>query len=170
MDRRRAIELLGAAILGPQAKAWARPGTALKGNAGRLKQSACRWPYRAIPLPDLCRAAAKLGLAGIDLLGADEWQQVRDGGLVCSMGYPASRRDFIGTGFNDRANHAMLLRELEATIPEAARHGVPNVITMFGNRRGKSDAEGIDNCVAGLTQIKGLAEAQGVTEIGRAHV
>src|SRR5439155_6908252 len=132
-------------------------------SVGRLKQSACRWPYRAIPLPDLCRAAVKMGLAGIDLLGADEWQQVRDGGLVCSMGYPASRRDFIGTGFNDRANHAMLLRELEATIPQAARHGVPNVITMFGNRRGKSDAEAIDNCVAGLTQIKGLAEEQHVT-------
>src|SRR2546429_9567274 len=57
----------------------------------------------------------------------------------------------------------MLLRELEEALPLAARHGVPNIIAMFGNRRGKSDAEGIDNCVAGLTQIKGLAEAQGVT-------
>src|SRR6266581_2634502 len=163
MRRRALLGLFAASALDSQAKAWARPGTALKGTAGRLKQSACRWPYRAIPLPDLCRAAAKLGLSGIDLLGADEWQQVRDGGLVCSMGYPASRRDFIATGFNDRANHAMLLRELETTIPEAARHGVPNVIAMFGNRRGKSDAEAIDNCVAGLNQIKGLAEAQGVT-------
>src|SRR2546421_8325580 len=34
---------------------------------------------------------------------------------------------------------------------------------MFGNRRGKSDAEGIDNCVAGLNQIKALAEKQHVT-------
>src|SRR2546430_12972869 len=100
MNRRRVMELLGAATLGPQAEAWARHATALKGSAspsprfsvGRLKQSACRWPYRAIPLPDLCRAAAKLGLSGIDLLGADEWQQGRDGGLVCSMGYPPSRR------------------------------------------------------------------------------
>src|SRR2546429_8748494 len=38
--------------------------------------------------------------------------------------------------FNDRANHRMLLRELEETLPLAARHGVPNVIAMFGNRRG----------------------------------
>jgi hydroxypyruvate isomerase len=163
MRRRDALGLLAASALASQAEAWARPGTALKGSVGRLKQSVSRWPYRAIPLPDFCRAGAGMGLAAIDLLGADEWQQVRDCGLVCSMGYPASRRDFIATGFNDRANHAMLLRELEATIPEAARHGVPNVITMFGNRRGKSDAEGIDNCVAGLTQIKGLAEAHGVT-------
>src|SRR5256885_5922178 len=72
MRRREVMRLLGAAALSPQAKAWARPSTALKGSAGRLKQSACRWPYRAIPLPDLCRAAAKMGLAGIDLLRAAE--------------------------------------------------------------------------------------------------
>src|SRR2546430_7465640 len=46
------------------------------------------------------------------------------------------------------------LRELEETLPLAARHGVPNVIAMFGNRRGKSDAEAIDNCGTGLNQIK----------------
>jgi hydroxypyruvate isomerase len=57
----------------------------------------------------------------------------------------------------------MLLRELEATIPRAAREGVPNVIAMFGNRGGRSDAEGIDNCVAGLRAIAPLAEQHGVT-------
>jgi hydroxypyruvate isomerase len=34
---------------------------------------------------------------------------------------------------------------------------------MFGNRKGRSDAEGIDNCVAGLRQIAPLAESNGVT-------
>src|SRR5256712_7376999 len=132
-------------------------------GVARLKQSVCRWPYRQIPLPALCRAALDIGLAGIDLLRRDEWDQGRQCGLVCSMAYAVNRRDFIATGFNDRANHAMLLRELEEALPLAARHGVPNIIAMFGNRRGKSDAEAIDNCVAGLNQIKGLAEAQGVT-------
>jgi len=171
MKRRDAVRLLGAAALSPQAEAWARHDTALKGGAspsarrgaGRLKQSVCRWPYRQIPLPELCRAALDIGLGGIDLLTRDEWDQVRQCGLVCSMAYAVNRRDFIATGFNDRANHAMLLRELEEALPLAARHGVPNIIAMFGNRRGKSDAEAIDNCVAGLNQIKGLAEAQGVT-------
>ena len=131
---------------------------------GRLKQSVSRWPYRQIPLPEFCRAAAAMGLAGIDLLNPEDWDTVRDHGLVCSMGYPANRDDFIPTGFNDRANHAMLLRELERTIPLAAQHGVPNVITMFGNRRGgTSDAQAIDACVAGLTKIKALAEEQRVT-------
>ncbi len=163
MDRRQALGVLGAAAVGSQAEAWARPDAALKGSAGRLKQSVSRWPYRAIPFPDFCRAASGMGLVAIDLLNADQWEPVREYGLVCSMGYPGDRRDFIGTGFNDRANHAMLLRELEASIPLAAQRGVPNVIAMFGNRRGRGDAEAIDNCVAGLNQIKGLAEQHSVT-------
>jgi hydroxypyruvate isomerase len=164
MDRRTAVAALGATAFGSQAKAWARPDTALKGRpAGRLKQSVSRWPYRQIPLPEFARAARTMGLAAIDLLGADEWDAVREAGLVCSMGYPTARRDFIATGFNDRANHDMLLRELETTIPAAARHGVPNVIAMFGNRRGKSDAEAIETCVAGLNAIKALAEDERIT-------
>jgi hydroxypyruvate isomerase len=128
-----------------------------------LKQSVSRWPYSRIPLPDFCRAAAGMGLAAIDLLGAADWDVVRDCGLVCSMGYPGTRRDFIGTGFNDRANHAMLLGELETSIPLAARHRVPNVIAMFGNRRGRSDGDAIAACVEGLNKIKALAEEQQVT-------
>ena len=130
---------------------------------GRLKQSVSRWPYGRIPLPEFAKACAQMGLAGIDLLQPEEWAVVRDAGLVPTMGYPTKRNDLIATGFNDRANHPMLLRELEATIPRAAKEGVPNVIAMFGNRRGKSDAEGLANCVEGLKTIAPLAEEQKVT-------
>ncbi len=171
MNRREAVGLLGAAALDSQAQAWARPRTALKGSVApsprfsvaKLRQAVCRWPFERIPLPDLCRAAAGMGLAAIDLLGPDDWERVRDYGLVCSMGYPAIRHDFIATGFNDRANHALLVGELESAIPLAARHAVPNLIAMFGNRRGRGDAEATDNCVAGLERIKALAETYGVT-------
>ena len=130
---------------------------------GRLKQSVSRWPYNGIPLPEFARACKAMGLVGIDLLQPEDWQVVRDAGLVPSMGYPTRRNDFIATGFNNVANHAMLLRELEATIPRAAREGVPNVIAMFGNRNGMSDEQAIANCVAGLKQIAPLAEEQKVT-------
>jgi len=163
--------MLGATALGSQAKAWARHDTALKSSdspglplsVGRIKQSASRWCYGKIPLPDLCRSAKQIGLSAIDLLQPEDWQVVQDHGLVCSMGYPTKRNDFIATGFNDRANHAMLLRELEQTIPIAGKQGVPNVIAMFGNRKGKSDAEGLATCVEGLNKIKALAEEQKVT-------
>jgi hydroxypyruvate isomerase len=130
---------------------------------GRLKQSVSRWPFPQIPLTDLCHAATAMGIAGIDLLHREDWPRVRELGLVCSMGYPTSRRDFIETGFNDRANHPMLLRELEETIPVAARQGVPNIIAMFGNRKDQSDNKAIENCVAGLTAAAPLAEEHQVT-------
>jgi hydroxypyruvate isomerase len=123
----------------------------------------CRWPYGKIPLPDFCRAIRALGLSGIDLLQPAEWPVARDAGLVVSMGYPADRPDFIATGFNDRAHHAMLIEELTRTIPLAQAAGVPNVITMFGNRAGKSDADGIAACVEGLRQVAPLAESHDVT-------
>jgi hydroxypyruvate isomerase len=162
-------ELLGAsagaaaALLLGASSAAGLPMRASAGGAGRLKQSVSRWPYASIPLPEFARRAREIGLAAIDLLQPDEWPVVRDSGLVCSMGYPTARNDFISTGFNDRAHHPMLLRELEQTIPRAARAGVPNVIAMFGDREDRSDAEAIDNCVAGLRAIKPLAEEQGVT-------
>jgi len=131
--------------------------------AGRLRQSVSRWPFAQIPLRDFCRAAKAMGLAGIDLLQPAEWDIVRGFGLVPSMGYPADRPDFIATGFNDPKNHALLLNELERAIPLAAAHGVPNVITMFGNRHGLSDDAGADSCIAGLSKIKALAEEHHVT-------
>src|SRR5256885_9376021 len=161
MDRRAAVAALGAAAFGSALKGSVSPGPRL--SVGRLKQSVSRWPYRQVPLPEFARAAVGMGLAAIDLLGPEDWDPVREAGLVCSMGYPTARNDFIATGFNDRANHPMLLQELEETLPLAARHGVPNVIAMFGNRRGKSDAEAIDNCVAGPNQIKAQAEERRVT-------
>jgi hydroxypyruvate isomerase len=154
--------LLGS-LAGMAGLALPRRDTPASRAAGRLKQSVSRWPYRQIPLPEFCRRAKQIGLVAIDLLQPAEWPVVRDGGLICSMGYPADRSDFIATGFNDRGNHPILLRELERTIPEAARAGVPNVIAMFGNRGGRSDADAIANCVAGLNRIKALAEEHRVT-------
>ena len=66
-------------------------------------------------------------------------------------------------GFNDPALHPVLIEELNTAIPKAAQAGVPNLIAMFGNRRGRSDAEGIANCVAGLSKVAPVAEQHGVT-------
>jgi hydroxypyruvate isomerase len=132
--------------------------------AGRLKQSVCRWPYHAVELPDLCRHIKRMGFVGIDLLYVDEWQAARDAGLAVSMGYPTRRERFIETGFNNPANHALLLSELETALPLAARAGVPSLITMFGNRDpARDDSAAIDSCIAGLAKIAPLAEKTGVT-------
>lgn len=130
---------------------------------GRLKQSVARWTMKDVSLPDLCRRAKAIGFDGIDLLYPDEWPVVQDAGMVCSLGYAARRAAFIQNGFNDPANHAMLLAELEAGIPLAAKAGVPNLIAMFGNRHGASQADDMASCVAGLSRIAPLAEKHRVT-------
>lgn len=128
---------------------------------GRLKQSVSRWPYRSIALPDFCRAIAEMGLSAIDLLEEAEWPVAREHGLVCSMAYAGGGS--IPDGLNVRANHDAIVRNFEASLPRAAAARVANVITFFGNRRGMSDAEAIDNCVAGLNRVKRVAEDHGVT-------
>jgi hydroxypyruvate isomerase len=130
---------------------------------GRLKQSIARWTMKDVALPDLCRRAETIGFDAIDLLYPEEWQVVREAGMKCSLGYPARRQAFIQNGFNDPANHPMLLAELEASIPLAAQAGVPNLIAMFGNRHGASQAEDLASCVSGLSRIAPLAEKHGVT-------
>jgi hydroxypyruvate isomerase len=133
-------------------------------SAGRLKQSFCRWPYARTPLPEVCRRAKEIGFAGIDLLYPEEWPVAHDAGLMVSMGYASHREKFIATGFNDPANHAMLIAELRTAIPLAANAGVPSVIAMFGNRvAGIDDSTAIANCAAGLSQVSPLAEKHGVT-------
>jgi hydroxypyruvate isomerase len=69
----------------------------------------------------------------------------------------------IPDGLNVRANHDRIVAGLSASIPRAAKLGVPNLISFFGNRRGLSDAEAIAACVAGLNRIKRVAEDHGVT-------
>jgi len=168
MDRRAALARLAAiaaagtySTLTAAETAPAKPTA--RSSAGRLKQSLCRWTSK-MPLPDLCQRLKTMGFAGIDLIYPDEWSIVHDSGLAVSMAYAARREKFIETGFNDPANHAMLLKELETAIPLAKRAGVKNLIAMFGNRNGAiDDGKALDNCVAGLSKIAPLAAENGVT-------
>jgi hydroxypyruvate isomerase len=158
----------GAVVLGamPSARATAAPGQHAASGAqlvSSLKQSVSYWPFESIPLPQFSRELKTIGFSAVDLLQPEQWSVVAEAGLVCSMGYPSERQDFLTTGFNDPANHAMLLAELEATLPRAAAAGVPNVIAMFGNRHGRADDAGRDACIEGLNRIKALAEDTGVT-------
>jgi hydroxypyruvate isomerase len=148
--------------------AWPRQGTAWRGQAtgravtrGRLRQSVSRWCYKAIPLPELCKAVAAMGVPAIDLLEPADWPVVREHGLVCSMGYGGGGT--IRDGLNNPANHDAIVANLTAAMPKAAALGVPNLITFFGNRQGRGDTEAIASCVAGLNRLKGAAEQHGVT-------
>jgi hydroxypyruvate isomerase len=130
--------------------------------ARRLKQSVSRWCYEKIPLDDLCRFGAGIGLQGIDLLHPSDYETPRRYGLRCTMGYAADIMT-IPNGLNRRENHAAIEQAFRIGIPQAAKSDVPNVIAFSGNRRGLSDEEGAANTVAGLNRVKRIAEDAGVT-------
>ena len=129
-------------------------------SAGRLKQSVARWCFARTPLDDLCRQAAEMGIAGIDLVDPPAWPAVRKYGLTPAMTTGAGT---IPSGWNRKENHDRLEKQMQATITAAAQAKLPNVITFSGNRAGMSDAEGKENCIAGLRRVKKIAEDQGVT-------
>jgi len=126
---------------------------------GRLKQSVSRWCYEKYRLDDLCKAAVRIGLKGIDLIDSKDWPTVQKYGLVPSMTPGAGT---IPDALNRTENHDRLEKEFRENIEKAAKAGVPNVITFSGNRRGLADNVGADNCVTGLNRVKKIAEDHNV--------
>jgi hydroxypyruvate isomerase len=153
---------VGAVAAGALTACAATPSVSAAPLKGRLKQSVCRWCYAKIPLPEFFSAVADIGLPAVDLLNEEEWGIAkREYGLVCSMGQaPGSS---IAAGLNDPKNHETIVAGLMKTLPIAARDGVPNLITFFGNRRGMPLEEGIAHSVACLQQVARAAETEGVT-------
>jgi hydroxypyruvate isomerase len=101
-----------------------------------------------------------MGLRGIDLVEAADWPTIRKYGLVPTITQGQAR---IPDGWNRKENHDRLEAEIRARITAAAEAQIPNAITFSGNRRGISDAEGMENCVIGLKRIAKFAEDKGVT-------
>jgi len=129
---------------------------------GRLKQGVTRGVFaREMSLEDCCRQAARLGVQGFDLLGPADWPTLEKYGLTPSM-YQGPGGT-IPDALNRKENHERIEKSLREGIDLAAAHGVPNIITFSGNRRGMADAEGADNCVAFLNKVKAQAEDKGVT-------
>jgi hydroxypyruvate isomerase len=159
---RRSVLALAAGAVGalPVKEADATQAPPAEPLKGRIKQSVSQWCYGGIPLDTLCANAKAMGLVGIDLLHEGEWPTVAKHGLLCTMAYGIGS---IPNGWNDLKSHDRLIAEAERMIPKVAAAGLPNIITFSGNRRGLTDAQGADNCVAGLQRIAKLAERHKVT-------
>jgi hydroxypyruvate isomerase len=153
MTRRSALQTIPAALATAQAARTAPAPT------GRLKQSLARWCYAKIPLDDLCRQAAAMGVSGIDLVEPADWPTLRKYGLVPTITQGDAK---IPDGWNRKESHERLEAEIRARITRAAEEKVPNVITFSGNRQGMADEEGKENCIAGLKRIAKFAEDKGV--------
>jgi hydroxypyruvate isomerase len=127
--------------------------------AGRLKQSAARWCYSKIPMDDLCRQAAELGLSGLDLVDEKDWPTCAKYGLVPAI---VSGAGTIPVAWNRKENHEKLEQDMRNNIAKAVAAKAPNVITFSGNRRGLADDEGRDNCILGLKRVAKMGEDAGI--------
>ena len=130
----------------------------------RLKQGLMRVVFGAdskLTFDDQCREAAKIGFKGFDLIGEQDWPTLKKHGLVPTMAGAGP------VGFPDGLIHKEVHDKLEAAlgahIDTCASHGVANIISVGGQRRGMSEAEGADNAVAFLNRVKGRLEDKNVT-------
>lgn len=125
---------------------------------GRINQSVCQWCYGRIPLDELARNAAEMGIKSVELIGPDHWPTIKKYNLICAM-VPSHP---LNDGLNNKDKHEQHLATIRTSIEKAAAVGFPNVICFSGNRNGIPDDVGIDNCVAALKKIVGFAEEKKV--------
>lgn len=127
---------------------------------GNINHSVCRWCFSSIDLETLCLEVKKMGITGIDLVGPKDWPILKKHGLTSTMCNGAEIN--LVDGFNDEKFHEKLIANYSEMIPLVADAGYKNLICFSGNRRGKDDETGWNNCVKGLKQLMPLAEKHGV--------
>ncbi|MFC1225212.1 hydroxypyruvate isomerase family protein [Pedobacter sp. BG31] len=125
----------------------------LKGN---INHAVCRWCFSSFDVEALCIEAKKIGIKGIDLVGPNDWPTLKKHGLESTMCNGAEIN--LVDGFNDEKFHEKLVQNYTKMIPLVAEAGYTNLICFSGNRRGKDDETGWNNCVKGLKQLIPLAE------------
>lgn len=134
----------------------------LKGN---INHSVCHWCYGNMPLEELAIQAKKLGLVGIDLIGAEGWDTLKKYDLTSTMCYgdlEGKSTRSLTNGWCDKKFHKDLIKHYKRHIKMVADAGWTNLICFSGSRRGISDEKGLQNCVEGLSQILPVAEKNGV--------
>ncbi len=133
----------------------------LKGN---FKHSVSRWCYKKTPFTDLCKAVQSFGMHSIELTGPEEWEEMKDYGLTCAIGwdkYPPGIK--LDNFYSNPDNHDALENYYKLLIPKAVKAGVKNLICLSGQKQGRTDYQNMINCRNGIQRIIGLAEDNGIT-------
>jgi len=161
MNRRTVLSTLAASTVAaviPAANAQESAGP-YKIKNGRIKQSVVPWCFNPMPVEELARHSAAMGLKSVELCDPKHWPLLKELGMTCAI---AGSHGFA-KGFAHKEEWAECHAKLRERIEQCAVAGVERVITFSGFRRGLNDEEGIRNMVAGLKEIVGLAEEKKVT-------
>jgi hydroxypyruvate isomerase len=155
LPRRSALKIIGAAAA--SLPALAEETSAVKN--GRIRQSVVTWCFNPMPVPELARHAAALGLQSVELCDPKHWPLLKELGLTCAI---AGSHGFA-RGFAHKEEWDECHKILRERIEQCPAFGIERIITFSGFRRGLSDDEGLHNMVAGLKEIVGFAEEKKVT-------
>jgi hydroxypyruvate isomerase len=112
-----------------------------------------------MPLQELAKHSANLGLHSVELCSPSEWPKLKDLGLTCAI---ASSHGF-SRGFGHPEEQPECVEILRKSIDASADFGCPSVITFSGFARGLSKEQGLKNMVEGYKKIVGYAEQKKVT-------
>ncbi len=121
---------------------------------------------RDMVLEDFLALVAEIGFPAVEIWRRDDGFSELVGlcrrfGLVLSC---MSGCDSMRAGLNDEREHDRLEAELRESIDIAARHGIPGLICLSGQKReGVGDAEAAEITARGLSRVAPYAEKQGVT-------
>jgi hydroxypyruvate isomerase len=128
----------------------------------QIKQSVSWWCFAEAGMTpqQLLRAVADIGYQAVELVEPEYWPLIKDYGLtIASIDGGLS----IEQGLNRREHHEYLEQRIRATIDQAEKWGIPNVIVFSGNRDGLDDWMGAEITAEGLCRVAKAAEETGVT-------
>jgi hydroxypyruvate isomerase len=124
---------------------------------GRIKQSFTYGTFirKGMSPEQVIKAAAETGYRSIEMGPREQWDKIHDAGLSIAI--------FVGhrsleDGLNDQKNHDRIEKELLESIELATKYSIPSILVLSGNRRGKSDEEGMASTVSCLKRVIKAAE------------
>jgi len=154
LERRNFIKgTVAASALPLSMSAKAMTDSSFKNN---IKHSVCSWCIGETPLEKALKQLKAAGVMAMDLLGPKDWPKLEKLGMHSSMCNGAEIN--LIDGWNELANHEILIKNYTEMIPLVAKAGYQNLICFSGNTRKLTLEEGLENCVKGLQQILPLAE------------
>ena len=135
-----------------------------KVTKGRIRQSVVAWCFKPMPVEELARHAAAMGLKSVELAPPADWPALKKYGLTCAI---AGSHGFV-KGWNDPANWDFCTEKIEGAINASADFGCQTVITFSGMRGNlpagpEGDEIGKKNFVEGIKRVLPLAEQKKIT-------
>lgn len=129
-------------------------------SKGRIRQSVMGWCFNPMPVPDLIRHCAEIGIEAIEGIDRKFYPEAQKAGLKIAL---VSSHGFA-TGPVDPKNHATCIEKLRDAIDVAVQFQSPSVITFTGMRvEGMADAEAEENCIRCWKEVVPYAEEKNVT-------